>query len=209
MKHPSNEDWLSFLYSECSSEQQQTWEHHRQQCPECAKLLENWRESQRLLSHWEVSPKPQSHRPAIKRQLLALAAMAIIGVAFLFGYSFGVRTIDTAPILAKLQQQLQSDIQDALVQYDAKKSTPQSAEFATRIKNLEALVSTQARSTDLAIGRLHQETVDAVDQIHVQLETVALVGEGRYQQSLNQLSLLGQHNATTSMRHTSHPLNHK
>ena len=207
MKHPSNEDWLSFLYEECSTEQLKSWDRHRQECPQCAQLVDQWRESQRILSKWELAPTFRRYRPAFRPHVWAIAAVALISVAFLFGYSFGISSRLAAPSTTELQQRLHTEIQQAIARYDAEKSTLEAKEIEDQIKTLETLISTQGRSTDLAIAQLHQETAAAVEQIHVQLETVALVGEGRYQQSLNQLSVLGHNQSSLPILHTSHPFN--
>ena len=43
MKHPGNEEWMSYLYDECDTDERHRLEAHAAVCGECGAKLANWR----------------------------------------------------------------------------------------------------------------------------------------------------------------------
>ena len=83
MKHPSTEEWMSFLYEENSPRQKTELKAHLRSCPECCVKVAEWRAGMRALDQ----TLGDCRRPAAVRGAVKWAAAAAI--ALLLGFGFG------------------------------------------------------------------------------------------------------------------------
>lgn len=211
MKHLTSEDWASYLYGELPPEEKQEWISHLKDCGDCRAELEKWQSIQQHLNQWQLPPSTKPNNIRMPSLRWAIAAMALIGISFLFGYLSGPRVPSTDRLVAEVRRELESDLIKAkkeLVQ-SAMKNHSQSINEVRAIRDdIETLMFHQTQQTKAAFLRLQNETSANAKKFQLELETVALVAEGRYQLSQNQLSVLGVSTLPRPSHFSIQPLSH-
>ncbi len=211
MKHPSNEEWIDFLYGEMQPQQRHALESHREKCSKCRSQLEQWSNVGSSLDQWKALPRFKRAASQAVPPLWKAAAVLLIGFSFFLGRQTGSRTIDKAALLTELSPQIRKEIHNtlethpSLIELVENNRTEEWSEIRSEVQEL---LQNQTIQSVAAIEQLRQETSAVMDRFHTQLETVALVAEGRYQRSQNQLSSLvafPQYQATPIA--IQHPLN--
>ena len=211
MKHLTSEDWASYLYEELPPEDKQEWTSHLEHCSDCRAELEKWQSIQKQLNRWQLPPSIRPDSIGIPYARWAIAAMALIGISFLFGYLSGARPPTTESIVAELRIGLQSDLlkaKEELVQTAVDSHSKSLHEIGAIRDHIETLVYNHTRETKSALLRLHNETSANANKFQLELETVALVAEGRYQLSQNQLSALGISPLPSAAHFSIQPISH-
>jgi hypothetical protein len=152
MKHPTPEDWLSFVYDEVAPAQQREWRQHLESCAECRAHVEaRWRTLTRL-DDWRLAPP--RHAAAPLWQPLKWAAAA----AVVFGIGFGVARLTASPpdlvaVENRLREQMGAEFAN-LSQRQAAQTAQYHDAIVRVLGNLEA-----QRRTDLARLQRDVETV--------------------------------------------------
>jgi hypothetical protein len=110
MNHPTQEDWMAFLYAEDPPERRTELHSHLQKCPECARRLNDWRHSMTLLDSWPASAGRRitvNSWPLLK---WAAAAALMLGIGFAIGRGVPRPPLDLNAIKAELAGDLQPRI---------------------------------------------------------------------------------------------------
>jgi hypothetical protein len=82
MKHPPSELWLDYIYQELPAAQRLELDAHLAVCPECAVLVNGWRETGSRLESWHVAGPPVcSRKPDRWRWAAAAALVLLVGIA--------------------------------------------------------------------------------------------------------------------------------
>ncbi|MBU6401918.1 MAG: zf-HC2 domain-containing protein [Verrucomicrobia bacterium] len=214
MNHPDCERWMEYLYGELTPGPRAELEAHLATCPECRAHLEAWRATMRGLDRW-VLPKAArgfgSIGPLVK---WGVAAVLVLGLGFGLGRLSAGPDLGQvrAELLPGLRQQLQqewaADWQAAL----AANPTGLTNEFRRQLRGefQQLAANAQGRRWLTNFVRSYQATraedhqamlalFQEVDQrrladyarLRKDLETVAVVAEGRLdraQQEIGQLA---------------------
>ncbi len=110
MKHPEPHQWMAFLYGEVSREERLDLDAHLAVCPDCARRLGRWRETQGLL---DAAGVPERKTPARSWQpmlLRAAAAALVLGLGFALGRQGTVSEDQLDRRLVELRGQLKTDL---------------------------------------------------------------------------------------------------
>ena len=137
--------------------------------------------------------------------------MALIGISFLFGYLSASHPATTESLAAELRSEFQAELlktKEELVQTTIDNHSKNFREVVAIRDYLETLVFHHARETKSALLRLQTESSANAEKFQVELETVALVAEGRYQLSQNQLNVLGLSSLSGTSRFSIQPISH-
>jgi hypothetical protein len=113
MKHPTAEEWMSFLYDELNAAEHAGMADHLRQCPECAARIHEWETARKNL-HWPVKARrtvAKRASAAFAGSFLKWAAAAIIvgGVGFMAGRVTSA-TGDMAKVRAALAPEIRAQV---------------------------------------------------------------------------------------------------
>ena len=190
---------MTYLYHECDSIVAATFDDHLANCNSCRQQVSAWRMAQHDLDQSTVPSLPSHGHTGSVALPWAIAAVLAIGFAFLFGRLNGLHAD-----LEQMRREAATMASPASPTNRSDQAPISEERFAALQRELadlethaESLIAQQASETATAMAQLRHESQTALDQIQHQLETVALVGERRYQQ------FRGQHLASTSK--TGHP----
>jgi hypothetical protein len=109
--HPTDAEWMSYLYSELPRADRTALRTHLRDCPDCQLRVRSWEGAKASLSDWKLPKRepevlPVDFAPALK---WALAALLVLGL----GYGIG-RLSAPRPSLAALQAAIEPGLRQAL-----------------------------------------------------------------------------------------------
>ncbi len=193
MNHPSSEQWIAYLYEELDPTETEELRRHLMACTQCLGEVSRLQACQRQLNEWELPPEPsvivrRNYAPA----LWGFAAAALIVVAFIVGRFQAPASLDpqqmSATIRGEIQQQLRATEPTPGVPASSLATTEAVQTAAARLEKQLAQQNQQLQAAILQLQRVSQQEIAHLRQ---ELETVALVGEGRHQGIQNQFTALG------------------
>jgi len=85
MIHPEQSEWMDFLYEEVAPARKRDLLQHLEQCPSCARHLDEWRESMQALDKFELPPAPRIKRSWAPVFQFAAAAAFVLLAGFALG----------------------------------------------------------------------------------------------------------------------------
>jgi anti-sigma factor ChrR (cupin superfamily) len=138
MKHPSQEQWMDYLYGELPKSQRADLAAHLKLCPSCAAQVARWGAVQDRLDEWKLPEAKPAWRYAagVKWAIAAAFMIAALGIGFGAG-----RTSSTKALRQEMQvalQQAQNDNRLLLAAMQRLDEARQAQIFALR-KDLETV----------------------------------------------------------------------
>jgi hypothetical protein len=111
MNHPSQEDWIAYLYGETAPSAQETLRDHLAGCPECKAQFEQWRAVMTSLDGWKL-PRTSHPQPAWEQPWLkwGLAAALMLGLGLTLRWLPAPHAGATASLRAELLPALRSEL---------------------------------------------------------------------------------------------------
>lgn len=204
LSHPTDEEWMDWLYGELAPDKQSTLQAHLAHCDHCESRLSRWRGALKNLDGWQITPtaKERSRRtwPAALAGLTrnwAAAAILLVGVGLL------LHSANSATLRASLDKRLEQQVTAARADLAATFA----AATATNRAQLEALVAQVTASTDRDRSTDHQAILAALRELDAkwlavygslrrELETVAVLTETELNDTQQQLVELATFNQT-------------
>ncbi|MDB6124256.1 MAG: putative transrane anti-sigma factor [Pedosphaera sp.] len=181
MKHPSQEEWMGYVYGEISSTDKANLSAHLKQCAECAGRVTQWQGTMSSLNEWKVSGPISARviRPAVK---WAIAAALVFGVGLGFGTAYlsasSGRT--TAALRQEIRQELQAEFKTQL----SEQRTQLLAEVSRVIDDKRA----EDKQATLAALRQVTATHRAdYNSLHKELETMAVMTDSSLRQAQQEI----------------------
>jgi len=110
MNHPSQEEWMSYLYGELSAEKRAALKAHLQVCQQCQIPVDSWQGAMRELNSWNLSKATTqaiTTNPLFKWGIAALLVLS-------FSFGFGRLSARTAPDLKQIQTALAPALREQL-----------------------------------------------------------------------------------------------
>src|SRR5687767_1853861 len=99
MKHPTQEQWMDYLYGESPAPQRAELAAHLQSCPACAAQVARWGGVQACLDEWKLpdtAKRPAWRMPAgVKWAMAAAFMIAALGIGFGAGRVSGTKALRT------------------------------------------------------------------------------------------------------------------
>ena len=119
MKHPTQQEWMAYLYAELDSNQTQTLAKHLDNCQTCSRDVEQWQSAMRQLDSWQVQSNPTARQPGrslwIAAARWAVAAMLFIGLG-IASATLWMRTVETERLRDRLTIELTATLEPAIRQ---------------------------------------------------------------------------------------------
>jgi len=195
-EHPTNEEWMSFLYAEDSLPQRATLAAHLQACPQCRAQVRRWRQTQHALDAWTLpTPAPAKHRFRQPVLRWAAAAVILIGLGIGIGRLTSPAALEAANVRRALQTELDSKLaatrSDLLQVLDHRQS-----ELAQALRTAAAdAASTEASQLLTEYAKLLEQQRDADRESYLaafgslreQIQTVALNADDSLTRTQEQL----------------------
>lgn len=195
LNHPTDEEWMEWLYGELTPDKQAALKTHLAHCNQCEARLSRWRDAVKTLDDWQFIPaaRERSRRtwPAALAGLTrnwAAAAILLIGVGLL------LHSANSAALRDSLDKRLEQQVNAARADLAATFA----AATATNRAQLEALVSQVAAGTERNRSADHQAILTALKELDAkwlavygslrrELETVAVLTETELNDTQQQL----------------------
>ena len=171
MKHPNQEQWISFLYGELTEDERSELSAHLSQCPECGARVSQWRSTQRKLDAWQI-PIRKSKR-VLNMLKWAAAAVILLGVGYSVGRSYPP-PLDLKAVRAAIEPSLRRELAEELDRSLASRLSTQSqsiydaftaldARYATTAVSLKQDIDTVALLTEASFRRTEAQLVQLAD----------------------------------------------
>jgi hypothetical protein len=187
MMHPTNEEWMSYLYDELAPGDQGRLKTHLEQCRECRERMANWRTAMRGLDQWEL-PAPATPRDSAPKFLRwGMAAMLLLGV----GYGLARVTTPVGPDLAAVRAAMEPEIRRQIDQASAAAIVAARTESQRLVAELARQTETKQEEDRQAVAdilqRLETKRVGDLAYLRKELETVAVNAEDSLESTQQQL----------------------
>jgi anti-sigma factor RsiW len=189
MNHPSEQEWMGFLYGEVAPERRRELGGHLAQCGACAEQLKSWRAGMTALDEWNL-PKlrraPNQWQPVVKWAAAAAVVLCI-------GFALGRQTAASPAEVAALKSSV-AELADTI---QRERELNQSNIVAVATASAADVLSTYAdldeerRSQDQQVFAAALRSVDLrLTQLRTELETVAVNTEDSFKQTQENLTRL-------------------
>ena len=207
MKHPNEQEWMSYLYEESSAADRARLAGHLRQCAECAVMLKEWEATRIRLDEWRLEPRqsePRAVRPRVFRMPPALTWAAAAAIVLAAG--FGLGRMASASSVGKARAELRQELaefrsQQAQLQRDVLNKVSADT-LAASGEQTRTLLADYAAALESKLGEDQDAIYSALDKLDAQrvadyvalkkdLDTVAVLtdaGLRRTQQELIQLA---------------------
>lgn len=115
MKHPNDEQWMSFLYDETTAAEAGELKAHLETCAECRAKADGWSATRQSLNTWQTPVTA----PTLKRSTngaikWALAASVVLLVGFTAGRISQPNSVNLQVELAKARQEIAAEVKAQL-----------------------------------------------------------------------------------------------
>lgn len=114
MNHPTEQDWMAFLYHEGSIQDRHEWQQHLASCPACQQTVRKWREVMGGLTAWGITGQPKTYQRRFAWLKMAAAAMLAIGLSFMAGLRTGWSRPPAEQLMAQLEPEIRTRLQQQL-----------------------------------------------------------------------------------------------
>ena len=186
---------MSYLYGELPKPEAQSCQQHLESCGECREKVAGWQGTQEILDAWQL---PVRRRAGARLEVWgrwAVAACAVLTTGFMLGRWSSARPVDLAPLQAQLQPWIKQQVQGNLTQWapvSAPSVRPESGHnFSEALQAVNKAREDDRQTMADLIGQVDRRQRQESSSLRKDLETVALVAEGRLlktQEDLGQLA---------------------
>lgn len=217
-EHPQDQEWMSFLYGETSSQQTKSLKRHLAACSHCQTRYRQWSQTMRALDQDQVKTSSTQPRPAFAlawRWATAAAVFLVLG--FLTGRFFLSQASAGAPWTKAMEERVRAQVQTEMQQqWDRQQAAllaRMQAQYQTDLNTASSLLESQQVLTGTLseAERVRQEQMQEFWNVLLQaqadyrrdlsalrrdLETVAVYSEGRWSQTEANMLRLANHTPT-------------
>jgi hypothetical protein len=193
MKHPTREEWMSFLYDETPVEERAGLRSHLEACADCRTQLKVWQGATRELDRWRLP----SRRKTLRQTTFVhwAAAAAVIGLALVGAARLASLSREVKQLRADAPRISQVEFQAALAQASEQATKAANAEaqalVAAVTERLEERRLADQQAVLAALQKLNARHTEDFASLRKELETVAVFTEAGLQRTQNELANIG------------------
>jgi hypothetical protein len=193
MMHPTNEEWMSYLYDELETGEQGRLKTHLENCRECQARVATWRNTMCGLNAWELPATQPQRVPVWGYVKWAAAAMLMLGV----GYGFA-RVTAPAPDLAAIRAAMEPEIRKQIDQATTAAIITAKSETHRLVAELAKQTEAKQQEDNQAVAdilqRLESKRASEMAHLRKDLETLAVNAEGSLENAQQQIVQLASFN---------------
>jgi electron transfer flavoprotein alpha subunit len=205
MNHPTNDNWVSYLYDEATAEQRANLTAHLRACPECRAKVDEWQSARKGLDAWRVRTARRTARAAdrgagLVQPLLKWAAAAVImvGMGFIAG-RLAQASVDVEKVRAAIEPELRQQLRQELAQMMRDELDQAASALLTAAgTQTRELLGEYARTQDASRAEDTGAILDAIEKLEAQrladfislkkdLDTVAVYTDAGLRQAARQM----------------------
>ena len=193
MKHPTREEWMSFLYDEVPVENRAGLQSHLRSCSECRGQLNVWQSATRELDSWRLPSRQRFVKQSGWAQWAAAAV--IVGLAVIGSVRVTALSNQVKELRAEVQRASQQDLNAALKLASEKAiesaNVDAQALVAAVTQRLEERRLADQQAVLAALQKLSARHTEDFASLRKELETVAVFTEAGLQRTQNELANIG------------------
>ncbi len=179
MKHPSNEEWMGWIYGESSGAEKARLAGHLKECGECRAEVRRWENARQALDFGKVELPRHPARvlePIVK---WGIAAGLMLAIGFGAGRLASPRGADYQALRASLKAELLTELEQR-----------QSQQLADYKSSAEEKQAEDHRLIFTALGKVDADRVTDYAALRKELETVAVLTQDGFQREQQQIVTL-------------------
>ena len=158
LKHPTEQEWMEYLYNEMGSAEKSALETHVKGCPPCSEKREGLQGTQRSLDQWEVVVPPKHQLTATWQPVVKWAAAAVL----LVSTAFATGRMSRPPVdVEALQARIAKPIEERVQQQVAAASQQALAAAEERFRAELRVMTDKALTDALAKSKVQLEELAA------------------------------------------------
>ncbi|WP_040546894.1 anti-sigma factor family protein [Pedosphaera parvula] len=178
MKHPTQEQWMAYLYGESAAAEKDEMSAHLAQCADCRDKVSRWRGVMNSLDDWKLPAAAK--RPLVQPMMKwGIAAALILGLGCGLGMSRLFSKTESVVLQQQMRREFQAELKSALdnqrvqllteaTRMAEEKRAGDKQEMAAAIRRISAAqradynylqreVETMAVMTETSLRQTHQE----------------------------------------------------
>jgi hypothetical protein len=208
MKHPNEQEWMSYLYGESNAPERAELTKHLNHCADCAAMVSEWQATRKSLDGWRLDLRENNLRASRQRILRiqpALTWAAAAAIVLAVGFGLG-RMASAASGVEKARAELRQEFAQLRSQQAellrAALNQASADTLAASGEQTRVLLADYAAALELKLGNDQDAIYAALDKLDTQrladyvalkkdLDTVAVLTDAslrRTQQELIQLA---------------------
>lgn len=209
MNHPTQQEWIAYLYDELPRPARRQLASHLDQCPECERVVAQWQQTAARLETWALPSRRRAAGlwgPALKWGLAAILLVGLgLGAGRLTAPGADLEQL-RAGLLPALRQQLRHELRAQLGgDLDAFADRTLAASRADTQRLLDGLAQTWAaareedrQTTLLLFNQAERQHKAELAWLRRDLETVAVFADARLQDTQRELGQLASYSQASS-----------
>jgi hypothetical protein len=175
MKHPTDDEWMSYLFNELESGARTNLTGHLHGCPECKVKIHDWQAARTSLDAWRLPLRRTRSWFAQPLLKWAAAAVVMLGIGFSIGRLTSA-TVDIARVRAAIEPLVRRQIHQEMAQ--------SLGEFA---RTIETNRNADKRAIYAALDKLESQHAGDFISLKKDLDTVAVLTDAGLRHTEQQL----------------------
>jgi hypothetical protein len=190
MKHPTQEEWMSYLYDELPVSERVDFQAHLGECAQCRSQLQTWHGVTKQMDQWQLRSRRKMLRLATFVRWAAAAA--VVALALLGGARLLALNNEVKQLRVEVQRHSRPDPTAALAR--ATEQTRRSANAEAQslmtavVQRLEEKRLADQQAIVAALQKLNTRHTEDFASLRKELETVAVFTEAGWQRAANEIA---------------------
>jgi len=208
VKHPTNEEWMAYLYGESPAARHVELKAHAASCAECGHKVQGWRATMTTLDKSVLPKRRPAPTVSVQWAQWAVAAAIVLFVGFLAGRFTNTSSAEVASLknsLAQLSSQLETERSTAASNLVAT-ATSAATEEATRLMEEYSHRASAQQAEDQQSVALALKAFDfRLDKLNAELTTVAVNTQSGFKKTQENLIALASASVPSNVDNNSAP----
>jgi hypothetical protein len=196
MNHPTNEEWMEFMYEELPAARQDELRQHARSCAECAKQVDAWRSTMACLDKYAIPARQRSAASFSSWGKWAIAAAILVLAGFITGRLSSNQSTEVESLKATVSHlSARLDSEHALLTNAVTEATIAATADTARLVAHYALHTETQQAQDQQTISVALKALDyRIDRLSTGLATVAVNTQDSFEQTQEHILALASAN---------------